>query len=100
MVRPAYAIQQHFGYPLPVGSTLSALRTPAPRANLLTQDVPLPELFRQAQELAEQAATMSAQEADTRARQAEALRALARCDQLVDTLAFFSRFALSDVSHS
>ena len=58
---------------------------------MVAQDVPLPELFRQAQRLAEQAAAMPGQEADTRARQAEALRALARCDQLVDSLAFFSR---------
>ena len=56
-----------------------------------TQDVPLPELFRQAQDLAGQAAAMPPAEAETRARQAEALRALARCDQLVDSLALFSR---------
>ena len=66
---------------------------------MLTQDVPLPELFRQAQDLAEQAATISAQQADTRARQAEAIRALARCDQLVDSLAFFSRRALCEHRH-
>ncbi len=63
----------------------------APGRCVVTQDVPLPELFRQAQRLAEQAAAMPAQSADTRARQAEALRTLARCDQLVDSLAFFSR---------
>ena len=39
---------------------------------------------------------MPGQAADTRARQAEALRALARCDQLVDSLAFFSRCALTE----
>ena len=56
------------------------------------QDVPLPELFRQAQELAEQAAAMPGKEAETRARQAETLHTLARCDQLVDSHAFFSRW--------
>jgi hypothetical protein len=64
---------------------------PHDKAGIHTQDVPLPELFRQAQTLVGQAAAMSATEAESRARQAEALRALARCDQLVDSLALFSR---------
>ncbi len=67
----------------------------APNCCGVMQDLPLPELFRQAQHLAEQAAAMPAQEAAARARQAEALRALARCDQLVDSLAFFSRCSLT-----
>ena len=66
---------------------------------MLTQDVPLPELYQQAQDLAERAGTMPAQEANTRAQQAEALRALARCDQRVDSLAFFSRCAPAERIH-
>ena len=64
---------------------------PHDTAGIHTQDVPLSELFRQAQTLVGQAAAMSATEAVSRARQAEALWALARCDQLVDSLALFSR---------
>lgn len=57
----------------------------------LLQDMPLAQLFAHSQTLQERAIQLPSSEASTRARQAEALSALTRCDQIVESLALFSR---------